>query len=135
MQILRDRDLLESIDPTTDLRNWGNVDPSFRSPAFDPGSGLRQRKGKPPEQKYTVPYQWGTTGIAYDAAEVTGFTPHHLGRPGAVPRRTARLRWSTTTATCWAPALIAHGYDKNDSDQAAAGQGRRLVSKRSGPCR
>ena len=28
VHILRDRDLLESINPTTDLRNWGNVDPA-----------------------------------------------------------------------------------------------------------
>lgn len=38
VQILIDRGLLESIDPSTDLSNWGNVDPSFRSPAFDPGA-------------------------------------------------------------------------------------------------
>ena len=117
VQIMRDRDLLESIDPTTDLRNWGNVDPSFRSPAFDPGSGLRQRKGKPPEPKYTVPYQWGTTGIAYNSAEV-GFTPHtwaDLARPEVH----GKVALVDDNRDVLGAALIANGFGRNDSDQAA----------------
>jgi spermidine/putrescine-binding protein len=117
VQIMRDRDLLESIDPTTDLRNWGNVDPSFRSPAFDPGSGLRQRKGKPPEPKYTVPYQWGTTGIAYNAAEL-GFTPRtwdDLARPEVH----GNVALVDDNRDVLGAALIANGFDRNDSDPAA----------------
>ncbi|MEQ1501444.1 MAG: spermidine/putrescine ABC transporter substrate-binding protein [Myxococcota bacterium] len=35
------------------LTNWGNVAPLFKSPQYDP------------DNKFGVPYQWGTTGIAF----------------------------------------------------------------------
>ncbi|MFN2399392.1 MAG: spermidine/putrescine ABC transporter substrate-binding protein [Gemmatimonadaceae bacterium] len=35
------------------LTNWGNLAPMFVNPDFDPGNA------------HTVPWQWGTTGIAY----------------------------------------------------------------------
>jgi spermidine/putrescine transport system substrate-binding protein len=35
------------------LRNWGNVAPLFLDPPWDPGNA------------HSVPWQWGTTGIAY----------------------------------------------------------------------
>jgi spermidine/putrescine-binding protein len=40
------------------LTNWGNVAPLFLDPAFDPGN------------EYAVPWQWGTTGIAYRSDKV-----------------------------------------------------------------
>ncbi|MBX3002097.1 MAG: spermidine/putrescine ABC transporter substrate-binding protein [Caldilineaceae bacterium] len=45
-------DLLAEID-TGQLSNFGNLDPDFLDAPFDPGN------------RYCVPYQWGTTGIAY----------------------------------------------------------------------
>ncbi|MDX1615258.1 MAG: spermidine/putrescine ABC transporter substrate-binding protein [Candidatus Promineifilaceae bacterium] len=44
--------LLHEID-TFELTNWDNIDPQFKDAPFDPGN------------QYCVPYQWGTTGIAY----------------------------------------------------------------------
>lgn len=41
------------------LTNWGNVAPMFLNPEFDP------------DNKFAVPWQWGTTGIAYRADKVT----------------------------------------------------------------
>ena len=84
VEILRDDDLLETINTTKDLQNFSNIDPSFRSPQFDPGSSLRQIKGKTPEPKYTIPYQWGTTGIAYNDSDVTD-AARHLGRSRRPP--------------------------------------------------
>ena len=48
------------------IPNFSKVDEQFRNPAFDP------------ENKYTVPYTWGTLGILYnskyvDEADVTGW--------------------------------------------------------------
>ena len=40
------------------LTNIGNVAPLFANPAYDPG------------MKFAVPYQWGTTGIAYRSDKV-----------------------------------------------------------------
>lgn len=47
-------ELLAEID-TGNLSNWENIDPDFADAPFDPGN------------KHCVPYQWGTTGIAYRA--------------------------------------------------------------------
>jgi spermidine/putrescine transport system substrate-binding protein len=40
------------------LTNWSNVGPMFVNPAYDP------------DNKYGVPWQWGTTGIAYRSDKV-----------------------------------------------------------------
>ncbi len=46
------KDLLAPID-RGQLGNWGNVAPLFVDPPWDPGN------------RHSVPWQWGTTGIAY----------------------------------------------------------------------
>jgi hypothetical protein len=74
VQIMRDRDLLESIDPTTDLRNWGNIDASFHSPAFDPGSGLRGIDGRahrPPLAGAGPRHQVASRSIRASACAIT----------------------------------------------------------------
>jgi len=49
----REQGLVEAIDPS-DLTNLGNLDPAFRHEGFDP------------DNRYTVPWATGTTGIGYD---------------------------------------------------------------------
>ena len=39
------------------IPNFSNISDTFRDPPYDPGN------------KYSVPYQWGTTGIGYNAEE------------------------------------------------------------------
>ncbi|MBU7004694.1 MAG: spermidine/putrescine ABC transporter substrate-binding protein [Theionarchaea archaeon] len=62
VQILHRGDDLEPIDMSK-ITNFGNIGEKFRSPPFDPG---------PPSasQKYSIPYQWGTTGIGFNSAKV-----------------------------------------------------------------
>ncbi len=60
-----ENDMLLELD-FDNIPNFQYVDESFRNPAYDP------------ENKYTVPYTWGTLGILYntkyvDAADVTGW--------------------------------------------------------------
>jgi len=50
--------LLEPLDMKF-IPNFVNVMPKFQHPSFDPG------KGTPDSPKYSVPWQWGTTGIGY----------------------------------------------------------------------
>jgi len=54
VSIMRDLDLLATIDSSA-LTNIGNIDPQFMGAPFDPNN------------EYCVPYQWGTTGMAYRA--------------------------------------------------------------------
>ena len=49
--------LLEPLD-TAQLPNLTNIDPQYLNPYYDPGN------------KYTVPYMWGTTALAYNKANV-----------------------------------------------------------------
>jgi len=59
IQTLANQHLIQEIDAPT-MANFKYVKESFRNPDFDPG------------RKYTVPYLWGTTGIAYDSSQVPG---------------------------------------------------------------
>jgi spermidine/putrescine transport system substrate-binding protein len=49
--------LLQPIDHSQ-LSNFGNLYPKFQNPDYDPGD------------KYSIPYQWGTTGIEYDPKKI-----------------------------------------------------------------
>jgi spermidine/putrescine transport system substrate-binding protein len=55
--IMIKQDMLEQID-VTKLSNFGNLDPRFTNRDYDPGN------------KYTIPYQWGTSGMIYDKTTV-----------------------------------------------------------------
>jgi spermidine/putrescine-binding protein len=50
--------MLEPID-VAQLPNFANIGEAFKNPAFDPGN------------KYSIPYQWGTVGIAVNTDKVT----------------------------------------------------------------
>ncbi|MEN9253103.1 MAG: spermidine/putrescine ABC transporter substrate-binding protein [Thermostichales cyanobacterium BF4_bins_65] len=49
------------------LPNMANLDPAFTNADFDP------------ENQYTIPYQWGTTGIAYHRGRLTADFPQSWG--------------------------------------------------------
>jgi spermidine/putrescine-binding protein len=50
--------LLQPLDLSL-IPNVTNLDPRFRNAAYDPGN------------QYSIPWQWGTTGIGYDKTKVT----------------------------------------------------------------
>lgn len=54
---LIDAGLIQKLDHK-ELPNIGNLLPKFQNPDYDP------------HDTYSVPYQWGTTGIAYNAAKL-----------------------------------------------------------------
>jgi spermidine/putrescine-binding protein len=54
LAIMIELDLLAEIN-YDNIPNFKNVDGKFKDPPYDPGN------------KYSVPYQWGTTGIGYNA--------------------------------------------------------------------
>jgi len=49
--------MLDPLD-MNQIPNFSNVDPRFANPNYDPGN------------KYTIPYQWGTSALIYDKARV-----------------------------------------------------------------
>jgi spermidine/putrescine transport system substrate-binding protein len=60
VEILVARQGLRPLDLSA-IPNQVNIQPAFLTPAFDPGGAV----------KYTLPFQWGTTGIAYDRTKVS----------------------------------------------------------------
>jgi spermidine/putrescine transport system substrate-binding protein len=74
VEVLRRQDLLVPLDHAL-LSNLDNMEPRFREMPFDPGN------------RYTAPYQWGTTGLGLRADRIDG---------GAADDRIAALAtWST----------------------------------------
>ncbi|MCU0726979.1 MAG: spermidine/putrescine ABC transporter substrate-binding protein [Planctomycetes bacterium] len=57
VQVLISGGQLDPLDRTK-IANFGNLDPRFRGLPFDP------------ENRYTVPYMWGTTGLAMNVSKV-----------------------------------------------------------------
>jgi spermidine/putrescine-binding protein len=111
VEILIARDLLEPIDPNADIENFGNIDPSFRTPFFDPGGTLQSERGKGPEPKYSIPYQWGTTGITFDTTAVS--RPPDSWDDVADPGLVGRVALIDDARDVLGAGLIATGGNKN----------------------
>jgi spermidine/putrescine transport system substrate-binding protein len=54
---LADEGLIQPVDHSQ-ISNFGNLFPKFQNPDYDVGD------------KYSIPYQWGTTGIVYDPSKI-----------------------------------------------------------------
>jgi spermidine/putrescine transport system permease protein len=75
VQVLLAQGLLRPLDHSA-LPHFQNLDPAFLDRGYDPGN------------RYSVPYFWGTTGIAYDTRRVAGpvdswnalWDAHYAGR-------------------------------------------------------
>src|SRR5512143_2884662 len=57
VEIMIKQAMLEPLDKTQ-IPNFANLDPRFTNRNYDPGN------------KYSVPYQWGTSALAYDKTKV-----------------------------------------------------------------
>ncbi len=96
------------------IPNLKNLYPEFRDPDYDPGN------------RYSVPYQWGTTGLAYRASEVKQpvdswgvfFDPAQYQGPF--------LLLDEMRETIGA-ALKYLGYSLNDTDPAHLEEAKRLL--------
>jgi spermidine/putrescine transport system substrate-binding protein len=56
--IMREEGLIEKLD-LNNIPNFGNIQEKFRNLPFDP------------DNLYSIPYLWGTTGIGYNAEKIT----------------------------------------------------------------
>jgi spermidine/putrescine-binding protein len=101
VSIMTHQNMLEKLDLSR-IPNFANIDSRFKNPSFDASN------------MYTVPYQWGTTGLLYDPT-VMPFEP---------------TRWADLWDPAFANRLVALddereiigvalqvlGYDKNATD-------------------
>src|SRR5690625_840115 len=101
VHLMIDEDLLLEIDKSL-LPNWSNLDEDFTDLAFDPAN------------TYTVPYQWGTTGIGYNVNAV-GF---EVTSWQDMFEYDGPVSWLADVPGMFGIALLMQGHDPNSRDEA-----------------
>jgi spermidine/putrescine transport system substrate-binding protein len=104
MEPLLQGGLLQPIDHQG-LRNFAQVIPFFRDPPFDPGA------------RYSMPYAYGPTGIAWNAGKVRGMTGSWndlWSHPGAA----GRIFVLDQIEEALGMSLLRLGFDLNSADPA-----------------
>ena len=101
--ILIAQKMLEPID-LGHMPNFANVDDLFKNPYYDPGN------------QYTVPYQWGSVGIAVNTAKVTKPITKYADLWD--PAFKGKLVVLDDEREIIGMALLVLGYDKNSTDPA-----------------
>lgn len=107
--IMLKQDMLEPIDHAQ-IPNFANLDPRFLNKDYDPGN------------KYTIPYQWGTTALVYDKTKVP-FEPKSWADLWD-PRFKGRLVVLDDEREVPGMALQVLGFDKNSTDPAQLDQAK-----------
>lgn len=94
--------MLEEIN-YDNIPNLANVDPQYLNLDYDP------------DNKYTVPYTWGTIGIIYNTAKITG----PITSWGALfdPQYSGQILQFDNSRDAVATALLYLGYDINTTDE------------------
>ena len=105
-------DLLQEID-LANLPNITNLYSRFREEPFDPGN------------KYSVPWQWGTTGIGYNSEKVPDFKPSWDMLWDAQYK--GKITMLTEIRDIFAVALFKLGYDANTTDPAQIDEAKQLL--------
>jgi len=103
VSILIAQKMLEPID-LGHMPNFANVDDQFKNPYYDPGN------------QYTVPYQWGSVGIAVNTAKVTKPITKYADLWD--PAFKGKLVVLDDEREIIGMALLVLGYDKNSTDPA-----------------
>jgi putrescine transport system substrate-binding protein len=102
-------DLLEPLD-LRKIPNVGNLDPRFRDAAYDPGN------------QYSIPWQWGTTGIGFDKTKVGGeVTDWDAFNLPAIKKKSSYL---DEARDAFAMALFALKKDPNTTNDADLDQAK-----------
>lgn len=109
---LRALNLIEPY-PEGVLKNTGNIDPKFRGTPSDP------------ENAFTVPYLWGTTGIGYNKAKV--HKPPTSWRDLFDPRYAGRISMLDNARDCVSMAILMLGLPETTNDEKHFEQVRKLL--------
>jgi spermidine/putrescine transport system substrate-binding protein len=95
---MKHADLLEPLD-LSQIPNVKNLDERFRNADYDPGN------------QYSIPWQWGTTGIGYDKTKVTD--PVTDWDAFNIPAVKGKSSYLDEARDAFALALFAMGKDPN----------------------
>lgn len=114
VKILISESLVQALDHDR-LKNFGNLDPKFLNKKFDP------------ENRYSLPYFWGTTGVGYNRQNV----PEGVDSWGALfdVKHAGRILMLDDMRECFAVALKYLGKSLNETDPAVLAQAAELLKK------
>ena len=106
-------DMLEELD-FSNIPNYATIDEGFKNLAYDP------------ENRYSVPYTWGTVGIIYntnyvDPADVTGWEVFWN------EKYSGKILMFDNPRDAFAIAQFELGYDINSEDSVALGLSAQLL--------
>lgn len=116
IQKMIDEDLLAEID-FNNVPNITNIDPSY----------LESSKSFDPENKFSVPYCWGTLGILYNKNMVNG----PIDSWGVLfdEAYSGNILMMDSVRDAFAVALCYLGYDLNSTDEAQLEEAKQLLQK------
>ncbi len=109
---MRQLDLLQPIN-LDNVPNIENLYPRFREAPFDPGN------------EYSIPWQWGTTGIGYNMEQVPDFRPSWEMMWDE--KYSGKITMLTEIRDVFAVALFRLGYDINTTDAAQINEAKDML--------
>lgn len=119
VQILADGGFLAEID-TSNIPNVSNLNADNMGMYFDP------------ENKYSLPFQWGTTGLAYNETAFPDGPPDSLAAifdPEKVCEHSGFVSMLDDEREAIGAVMIYLGYDINDTDPAHQEEARDILQK------
>ncbi len=117
VEIMIELDLLAPLN-YDNIPNFVNIDDLFRDPPYDPGN------------QYSVPYQWGTTGIGYDLDVFGDEAPDSWGYlfdPDMAAPYAGRMSMLNDSREVIGAALKYLGYSLNSTDEAQLEEAKQLL--------
>lgn len=114
--IMIELDLLAPLN-YDNIPNFQNINPKFKDPPYDRGN------------KYSVPYQWGTTGIGYDTTVVTEPPDSwgYLFDPQLAAPYAGRMSMLNDSRETIGAALKYLGYSLNSTDEKQLEEAKQLL--------
>lgn len=118
VEIMIEESLLAEIDHEN-IPNLSNIDAKFADPPYDPG------------MVHCVPYQWGTTGIGYNADyfEEAPDSWAYLFDPKLASQSAGQITMLNDVRESFAAALKYLGYSLNSTNEEELTQARDLLMK------
>jgi spermidine/putrescine-binding protein len=114
--IMTELDLLAPLN-YDNIPNFSNISAKFKDPPYDPGN------------KYSVPYQWGTTGIGYDTNvfEEAPDSWGYLFDPDMAAPYAGKISMLNDPREAIGAALKYLGYSLNTTDEAQLEEAKQLL--------
>jgi spermidine/putrescine-binding protein len=114
--IMRELDLLSPLN-YDNIPNFKNISDKFKDPPYDPGN------------KYSVPYQWGTTGIGYDTNvfEEPPDSWSYLFDPNVASQYAGKFSMLNDSREAIGAALKYLGYSLNTTDENQLQEAKQLL--------